>query len=89
MGACITIEHMSIKLDAIYYQALNALDRLSYYAHAAKREDILELVAKLTTVVGTAFADRDPLTLEEVELQSLSLGDKLERELGIIPPDLD
>ncbi len=73
---------MAHLLTALYTQTLHALERLEYYALEAEDNIALELLPELSGVVGTAYAKRDALTLEDTLMGALCIGDELEGKLS-------
>jgi hypothetical protein len=73
---------MSQPLSALYAETLHALERLEYYAQEAGDDVTLELLPELSGVVGTAYAKRDLLTLEDTLMGALCVGDELEAGLA-------
>ena len=68
-------------LSTLYAQTLHALERLEFYAREAGDDVTLELLPELSGVVGTAYAKRDLLTLEDTLMGALCVGDELEAGL--------
>jgi len=73
---------MGNPLTTLYAETLHALERLEYYALEADDDVTLELLPELSGVVGTAYAKRDALTLEDTLMGALCIGDELEGRLA-------
>ena len=73
---------MAVTLQAVYFRALEALDRFTYYVEQTGDPHLESLVGELTVVIGTAYALKDLATLEDAELSCLTCGDELERKLA-------
>ena len=72
---------MGNPLTTLYTETLQALERLEFYALEAEDAGTLELLPELSGVVGTAYAKRDALTLEDTLMGALCVGDELEGKL--------
>ena len=72
---------MGNPLTTLYTETLHALERLEFHALEAEDAGTLELLPELSGVVGTAYAKRDALTLEDTLMGALCVGDELEGKL--------